>query len=77
MLYVRLSEAMESRGKDYFISNNALKKEFYRGMKEICGHYDIDLIQLENIQKQSGHPNTEGMENISEQIIQFLNKEYK
>lgn len=63
--------------KIIFISNNALKKDFYKGMKEICAHYDIDLIQLENIQKQSGHPNIEGMENISEQIISFLNREYQ
>ena len=61
--------------KIIFISNSELKKEFYTGIQTICQHYQIDLIQLENIKKQAGHPNIEGMESISEQIIKYINKQ--
>lgn len=60
--------------KIVFLSNSELKAEFYEGMKEVCKHYDVDMLQLENIGKQSGHPNIEGMEAIANQIIKFLNK---
>ncbi len=58
-----------------FLSNTELKKEFYPGVKEACQHYGIDFLQLENIAKQSGHPNIEGMEAIANQIISYFNQE--
>jgi lysophospholipase L1-like esterase len=60
--------------KIIFLSNTELKAAFYTGLQEACKHYDIDLIQLEKIGKQAGHPNIEGMEAIANQIISYLNK---
>ena len=37
-------------------------------VRAICNHYNIDCIELHDIDKKSGHPSIKGMEQISEQI---------
>ena len=37
-------------------------------------HYNIDCIELHDIDKKSGHPSIKGMEQISEQIKMFMRK---
>lgn len=52
----------------YFISNDGLKPEITESMAQICKHYDVPMIQLENISKTAGHPNVKGMTQIAEQL---------
>lgn len=52
----------------YFISNDGLKPEITKSMAQICKHYDVPMIQLENISKTAGHPNVKGMTQIAEQL---------
>lgn len=52
----------------YFISNDGLKSEITESMAQICKHYDVPMIQLENISKTAGHPNVKGMTQIAEQL---------
>lgn len=42
-------------------------------MKEVCDKFDIINIWLENIGKENGHPNQEGMRQIKEQICEGIN----
>ena len=48
--------------------NDGLKTEITESMVEICKHYNVPLIQLQNISKTASHPNIEGMRQIAEQI---------
>ena len=52
----------------YFISNDGLKPEITESMAQICKHYGVPMIQLENISKTAGHPNVKGMTQIAEQL---------
>lgn len=52
----------------YFISNDGLKPEITSSMAQICKHYGVPMIQLENISKTAGHPNVKGMTQIAEQL---------
>lgn len=52
----------------YFISNDGLKPEITESMAQTCKHYDVPMIQLENISKTAGHPNVKGMTQIAEQL---------
>lgn len=52
----------------YFISNDGLKPEITESMAQICKHYDVPMIQLENISKTAGHPNVKGMTQIAKQL---------
>lgn len=49
--------------------NDILKQEITEGMKEICDHYGVPYIQLEDIEKVDGHPNEIGMEQIKNQVL--------
>ena len=49
--------------------NDVLKPEITEGMKEICDHYGVPYIQLEDIEKVDGHPNEFGMQSIKEQVL--------
>ncbi len=57
----------------YFISNDGLKPSITESMVEICKHYGVPLIQLQNISKTASHPNIEGMQQIAEQIDRAIN----
>ena len=57
-----------------FISNNDLKESITKSIHEICRHYGVQVIQLEGIEKQSGHPNQKGMTQIADQVVKALKK---
>lgn len=57
----------------YFILNTELKPEINDAVKSICAHYNVKCIELQNIDKQSGHPSIEGMKNICRQVLDQLN----
>ena len=56
----------------YFVINSELRPEIVESVKEICNHYNISYIQLENIDKKRGHPTRKGMTAIADQILRHL-----
>ena len=54
------------------VSNCGLRQEFLQSMDEICKHYDVPNIRLEDIDKQGGHPSIKGMQMICDQIYAHL-----
>jgi len=61
----------------YFIINDGLKQEIASSIKAICDHYNIKYIELQNIDKMSGHPSVKGHKQIAEQIEAVLNTKKK
>lgn len=51
-----------------FLINDAIGPTVQDSIKEICNHYGVKSIQLENIEKTNGHPDQVGMKQIVEQI---------
>ena len=58
----------------YFLINDGLREEIVSSTKAICDHYGVRYIQLEGIDKKSGHPSIKGMGQIAEQIRKALDK---
>jgi hypothetical protein len=56
----------------YFILNNDLREDINSSVLTICQHYGVPCIQLHDIDKKSGHPSVKGMQQIAQQITQFL-----
>lgn len=56
------------------ISNCDIKPEITHSMAEIAHHYGVKLIQLENIDKQNGHPTIKGMTAIADQIAKSIQR---
>lgn len=54
--------------KIYFILNSELSNEINESVRTICKHYGVNLIELQNIDKQGGHPSINGMQAIVEQL---------
>ena len=54
------------------IVNTDLKSDIINGMAAACEHYGIENLVLSNIDKENGHPNIAGMEEIKNQIIKIL-----
>lgn len=57
-----------------FMLNNGLSTDISESVETICEYYDIALLKLDNISKRSDHPNMQGMTEIKDQLIEFLNK---
>ncbi len=57
-----------------FIINTELKSEITESIIEVCRHFDIEFIQLHDIDKLAGHPSQKGMVQIKEQVLNFLKK---
>ena len=60
--------------KIYFLLNSDLKATINESVKTICKYYNVDCIELKDIDKKEGHPSIKGMEQISNQISDFLSK---
>ena len=58
----------------YFILNTELKEEVNESVKIICKHYDVDCIELKDIDKKSGHPSIKGMEQINKQVATYIHQ---
>lgn len=52
-----------------FIINTELKGEIQKGLQDIAQYYGVKAIQLEDIEKESGHPTEKGMKSICEQLL--------
>lgn len=55
-----------------FILNSELKDSINESVRTICSHYGVDLIELHDIDKQSGHPSIQGMQSIAQQVAKHL-----
>lgn len=60
------------KARIYNISNCNLKKSVTSSMAEICQHYGIQNIQLENVHKLGGHPSVQGMQDICNQVYEYV-----
>lgn len=52
------------------ITNTELKEEVTGGMIDICEKLNVENVVLHDIEKEYGHPNENGMEQIKNQIIE-------
>ena len=55
-----------------FILNSDLRPEIAEGLVAACAHYGVALVRLEDISKQCGHPDVEGMKQIAAQVGRAL-----
>ena len=39
-------------------------------MREVCKHYNVQLVELHDIEKQNGHPSIAGMQSICDQLLE-------
>lgn len=56
----------------YSILNSELREEINESSREICKHYDVQLIELVDIEKQNGHPSIKGMQAICDQLLEAI-----
>lgn len=63
------------QAKVYNISNCDLNPAYTEAMAEICRHYGIIDIALHDIEKQNGHPDVAGMQEICRQVLDVLKKD--
>lgn len=56
------------KAKVYAILNSELKEDINESTRQICKHYDVQLIELVDIEKQNGHPSIKGMQAICDQL---------
>lgn len=54
------------------VINTELKPEITDGMKVACGNYGVEFVQLQDIDKDFGHPNVRGMQKIKDQVMDYL-----
>lgn len=54
------------------ILNSELKPEIETGYKAACQTYQVEYLQLEDIDKKCGHPTIFGMKQIAEQVMKVL-----
>lgn len=55
-----------------FMLNSELKPEINESVHTICKHYDVPCLDLQNVDKQQGHPSIAGMKAIADQVVKFL-----
>ena len=55
-----------------FVMNSELREDITDSSKEICEHYGVPFLQLQDIDKKAGHPNVAGMKSIAAQVLSVL-----
>ena len=56
----------------YSILNSELQEEYNESMRVVCRHYNVQLIELHDIEKQNGHPSIKGMQSICDQLLEAI-----
>ena len=56
----------------YSLLNSELREPINESMREICKHYNIQLSELHDIDKQNGHPSISGMKSICNQLLEAI-----
>lgn len=70
-----LLDALQKRypeAKIYSILNSELREEVNEAFRVICKHYQVQLIELHDIDKQNGHPSVAGMKSICDQLLEAI-----
>ena len=57
-----------------FILNSELKENINEAVHTICKHYDVPCLDLQNIEKQGGHPSVKGMKEFALQVTKAVKK---
>lgn len=57
-----------------FIINSELKEDFVESMHLILNKYNIECLDLHDIDKQWGHPSQAGMKAFADQVVEYLSK---
>lgn len=65
------------RARILFLLNSELKDEIDESIITICDHYDIPVLSLQRVDKQKNHPSIAGMKSISEQVTEWIVKNWK
>lgn len=58
--------------KIVFVINTELKDEIVSGIIDACDYYGVSSILLKDIDKLSGHPSVLGMQQICNQLVEFV-----
>ena len=58
------------KAKIVSILNSELQEEVNESMREVCKHYNVQLVELHDIEKQNGHPSIAGMQSICDQLLE-------
>lgn len=58
----------------YNITNTELSDEVTSSMDEVCNHYGVTNIRLQDVDKQWGHPSVKGMRSICDQVWQVVGR---
>ena len=69
--FKRIKEEMPN-ARFVVIVNTGLKSEVTEGMKTAAKHYGADIVELHDIEKIAGHPTSNGMAQIKDQILEQL-----
>ena len=56
----------------YCLLNSELREPINESMREVCKHYNVQLIELHDIDKQNGHPSISGMKAICAQLLETI-----
>lgn len=72
-----LSKAKETlpEGRILFVLEEDLGEAMKDGIRQVCRDLSIELIETEGIEKVQSHPNRQGMKQLADQIIDYLEKE--
>ena len=71
----RLLDSLKKRypkAKIYSLLNSELREEINESMRVVCQHYNVQLIELHDIEKQNGHPSIKGMQSICDQLLESI-----
>ena len=60
-----------------FILNSELRESINESVHTICKHYDVECLDLKDIEKQAGHPSVKGMTAFAQQVAKALEKKKK
>lgn len=58
----------------FFILNDKLKPVINESVHEICQYYKVQCIDLQQIDKQSGHPSVKGMKAMADQVLEAIRR---
>lgn len=57
-----------------FVLNSELSEPINESVHEICAHYDVECVDLHDIEKQEGHPSVLGMKAMADQVVKTINR---
>ena len=55
-----------------FIANCDIRTEIIVGMKSAGEYFNVEVVELQEVEKDCGHPTAKGMEQIATQILRKI-----